>query len=109
MESRREDEWVWGWDSTPGIVSVWAELDGRALVWRRNPKTAELVREEARFRPWLVLDRLDDLHHLGGRLAREGGHTGQITYRELDVGASPAGGIWRKRPCWRCRQRNSTW
>jgi hypothetical protein len=30
--ARREDEWVWGWDSTPGIVSVWAEIDGRATV-----------------------------------------------------------------------------
>jgi hypothetical protein len=49
MESRREDEWVWGWDSTPGIVCVWAEFDGRALVWRRKPRTAELAREDARF------------------------------------------------------------
>jgi len=73
---RREDEWVWGWDSTPGIVSVWADLDGRACVWRRDPRTGELVREEARFRPWLLLDRLDDLKHLG-----EGA---SITYRELD-------------------------
>src|SRR5512146_2781096 len=45
MASRREDEWVWGWDSTPGIVSVWADLDGRATVWRRIPKTGALVRE----------------------------------------------------------------
>jgi hypothetical protein len=84
MESRREDEWVWGWDSTPGTVSVWAELDGQAMVWRRDPKTAELVREEARFRPWLVLDGLDDLRHLGERIAREGCLRAQITYRELD-------------------------
>ena len=33
----REDEWLWGWDETPGIVSVWAEPDGRAFVWRRRP------------------------------------------------------------------------
>ena len=26
-----------GWDDTPGIVSVWAERDGRAFVWRRDP------------------------------------------------------------------------
>ncbi|MFP2926942.1 hypothetical protein ACLESO_17435, partial [Pyxidicoccus sp. 3LG] len=32
-----EDEWLWGWDPTPGIVSVWAEPDGRAFVWRRLP------------------------------------------------------------------------
>src|SRR5580658_2601398 len=56
-----EDEWLWGWDPTPGIVSVWAESDGRAVVWRRVAETGELVREEARFRPWLVLDRLDPL------------------------------------------------
>ena len=30
-----EEEWLWGWDATPGIVSVWAEPDGRAWVWRR--------------------------------------------------------------------------
>jgi DNA polymerase elongation subunit (family B) len=42
-----------------------------------------LVREEARFRPWLVLDRLDDMHHLGDRLVPEGCERGLITYREL--------------------------
>ena len=31
----REDEWLWGWDPTPGIVSVWADADGRVTVWRR--------------------------------------------------------------------------
>lgn len=81
---RREDEWVWGWDSTPGIVSVWADLGGRASVWRRIPKSGELVREEARFRPWLVLDRLDDLHHLGDRLGPDGCEEASVTYRELD-------------------------
>lgn len=47
----REDEWLWGWDPTPGIVSVWAEPDGRATVWRRDPATGEPVREDERFRP----------------------------------------------------------
>lgn len=84
MVSRREDEWVWGWDGTPGIVSVWAELDGRAVVWRRTPKTGTLVREDERFRPWLVLDRLDDLRHLGARLDVEGSLNALVTYRELD-------------------------
>jgi hypothetical protein len=41
----REDEWLWGWDPTPGIVSVWAEGDGRASVWRRLPDTGVVVRE----------------------------------------------------------------
>lgn len=81
---RREDEWVWGWDSTPGIVSIWANLDGRAMVWRRVPKTGELVREEAQFRPWLLLDSLDDLNHLGTRVRPEGGETSPIAYRELE-------------------------
>lgn len=78
-----EDEWLWGWDPTPGIVSVWAQSDGRATVWRRIPETGALVREEARFRPWLLLDRLDDLQHLGSDLGREGSSS-PITWRELD-------------------------
>ena len=36
---RAEDEWPWGWELTPGIVSVWAEADGRAVVWRRIAET----------------------------------------------------------------------
>lgn len=55
------DEWVWGWDFTPGIVSVHANLSGSALVWRRLPETDMLVMEEERFRPWLLLAHLDDL------------------------------------------------
>ena len=58
-----QDEWLWGWDPTPGIVSVWAEGTGRALIWRRLPETNQLVREEDRFRPWLLLDSLDYLAH----------------------------------------------
>jgi DNA polymerase I len=83
MVSAHEDEWVWGWDATPGIVSVWAGLDGHATVWRRMPETGELIREEAHFRPWLVLDRLDDLYHLGEQLGVEGCEGSPITYREL--------------------------
>jgi DNA polymerase elongation subunit (family B) len=78
-----EDEWVWGWDPTPGIVSVWADVEGRAVVWRRIPQTGELVREEARYRPWVVLDRLNDLRHLGDRLRPEGTANALVTYREL--------------------------
>jgi DNA polymerase elongation subunit (family B) len=64
------DEFLWGWDPTPGIVSVWAENDGRATVWRRSPDTGELVREDDRFRPWLLLDFLPD--------------DGVLTWRELE-------------------------
>jgi DNA polymerase elongation subunit (family B) len=67
-----EDEWLWGWDPTPGIVSVWAEASGHATVWRRL--AGELVCERVRFRPWIVVDRIDTLAHLGSR----------ITITELD-------------------------
>jgi DNA polymerase, archaea type len=85
-----ENEWLFGWDDTPGIVSVWAGLNGRAFVWRRLP-TGELIREDTRFRPWLLLERLDDVLHLGVRLveASQGASStapsseGCIEYREL--------------------------
>jgi DNA polymerase elongation subunit (family B) len=79
-----QDEWLWGWDPAPGIVSVWAENDGWAVVWRRLAETGELVRERARFRPWLLLDRLDDLLHLGDKLAPEDEPGALVTYRVLD-------------------------
>jgi DNA polymerase I len=63
-----------GWDPTPGIVSVWAEWDGRATVWRRLLETGVLVREVARFRPWVLLESLEPL----------GPPSGHFRYRELD-------------------------
>jgi DNA polymerase I len=81
-----EDEWLWGWDPTPGIISVWAEPDGRAFIWRRIPKTGALVREDVRFRPWLLLASLDDLAHLGTRLRpeHEGPAPNRMTWQELE-------------------------
>ncbi|MDY7231909.1 DNA polymerase domain-containing protein [Hyalangium rubrum] len=80
-----EDEWLWGWDPTPGIISVWAEPDGRAFVWRRIPSTGVLVREDVRFRPWLLLAGLEDLAHLGARLRpeHEGPAPNRVTWQEL--------------------------
>jgi len=52
------DEWLEGWDPTPGIVSVWAEGDGLVQVWRRVD--GELRHETARFRPWVLVDRIED-------------------------------------------------
>jgi DNA polymerase elongation subunit (family B) len=80
------DEWLWGWDRTPGIVSVWAEPDGRAFVWRRDPETLVLTREDVRFRPWVLLDSLDDLAHLGARLRpeSESPEAGSFGFRELE-------------------------
>jgi DNA polymerase I len=92
-ESRRaasHDDWLWGWDPTPGIVSVWSETSGRVAIWRRLPDTGTLVREDVRFRPWLLLARLDDLRHLGddlvpaGHGAAAGGGVGRVTWRELE-------------------------
>ena len=83
--SEPQHDWLWGWDPTPGIVSVWAEPDGRASVWRRDPQTNRLTRDEVRFRPWLLLDSLSDLRHLGARLAPEsdGIDSELVSYREL--------------------------
>ncbi len=86
MHSRlvaRGDEWLWGWDPTPGIVSVWAEDDGRAFVWRRMRESGALVRDEERFRPWMLLRHPDDVRHLGERLGREGDANAVATWREL--------------------------
>jgi len=53
------DEWLRGWDDTPGIVSVWAEGDGVVHVWRRL--AGALVHETARFRPWLLTSSIEGL------------------------------------------------
>jgi DNA polymerase, archaea type len=78
----REDEWLWGWDPTPGIVSVWADADGHVTVWRRSLETGALIREDIRFRPWILLDQVDDLRHLGSA-SSSSSFGGNITWREL--------------------------
>jgi DNA polymerase I len=80
------DQWLFGWDDTPGIVSVWGELDGSVLVWRRLPETGVLVQEASRFRPWMLLDSLADLSHLGARLRPEsdGASPNTVTFEELE-------------------------
>ena len=89
------EEWLWGWDPTPGIVSVWAETNGRAVVWRRDPKTGGLVREDSRFRPWLVLDRIGDLP---GLAHRELDGPGALRYfLSAEDGAALASAICRAR------------
>ena len=45
-----------------------------------------LLREQERFNPWLLLDRLDDLTHLGSRLRPDGEESadgGTVRFREL--------------------------
>lgn len=80
-DPERADEWVWGWDPTPGIVSVWAEPDGRAYVWRRV--NGALVRDDERYRPWILLPSLADLSHLGRDLRPHRRGAEGITYTEL--------------------------
>ncbi|GAA5534844.1 3'-5' exonuclease [Deinococcus aluminii] len=67
MASSFPDPLLFGHDLTPGIVSVHADLSGRALVWRREGEQVTL--ERARFRPWLYARDLTDVEHLGSRLA----------------------------------------
>jgi DNA polymerase elongation subunit (family B) len=86
-ERARPDEWVFGWDPTPHIVSVWAEPDGRAFVWRRPPGGA-LVREDVFFRPWILLASLDDLRHLGPQLRRETPGVRGFAFRALQGGGA---------------------
>lgn len=80
------DEWVFGWDPLPGIVSVWASRDGRAVVWRRTGEQVFFEREQ--FRPWLLATTLADLAHLGPALpilhAGAGQDTSLVSYRVLD-------------------------
>jgi DNA polymerase elongation subunit (family B) len=80
------DELLWGWDPTPGIVSIHATHGGRATIWRRIPGSGELVRENDRFRPWLLLEHIEDLQQLGDRLVPQDsgrGATSQARERGL--------------------------
>ncbi|HET8628025.1 MAG TPA: DNA polymerase domain-containing protein [Thermomicrobiales bacterium] len=65
-----DDSWLFGWDPTPGIVAVWADHGGHALVWQRDG--AGVRRSEECFRPWLFAAGLDDLSHLGPALVDAG-------------------------------------
>ncbi len=61
-QSHKEDEYLFGWNDTPGIVSVWAHRDGRAMVWRRDGESVICTHE--RYLPWLLATSLDDVRHL---------------------------------------------
>lgn len=77
-----DDSWLFGWDPTPGIVSVWADRSGRALVWRRVE--GGTVCEDARYRPWMFATSLRDLER--DKLVAEGTAAAEgaaICYREL--------------------------
>ena len=75
------DDTVFGWDPTPGIVSVWASRAGKALVWQRSGDRVNCTRET--FHPWLFSTTLDDLAHLGSEL-QPGEDEAEVSYRILD-------------------------
>ena len=81
------DEWVFGWDPLPGIVSVWASRDGSAVVWRREGERILCSKEQ--FRPWLLATTSADLAHLGPALTASSssplsGDMSLVSYRTLD-------------------------
>ncbi len=79
------DERVFGWDPMAGIVSVWANREGRAVVWRREQ--GRIVCSTEYFRPWLFATSLADLSHLGSSLVpatATGADNALVNYRELD-------------------------
>src|SRR5579885_2332531 len=47
-----DDEYLFGWDPLPGIVSVWANREGKAIIWRRESKQISRIIE--RFHPWIL-------------------------------------------------------
>ncbi|HEU5014167.1 MAG TPA: DNA polymerase domain-containing protein [Roseiflexaceae bacterium] len=61
-----DDTLLFGWNLTPGIVSVWADRAGQAFVWQRSG--GALTRTVERYRPWLLATTLDDLAHVRGAL-----------------------------------------
>src|SRR6266852_2240970 len=72
---------LFGWDPTPGIVSVWASRAGKAWVWQRIGERVNCSR--ATFRPWLFATTLEDLAHLGSALQHEQDEA-TVSYRVLD-------------------------
>ena len=82
-----QDEWLFGWDTLPGIVSVWANRGGLAVIWRREAGGERVERVTERFRPWLFAATLADVAHLGPALVpatATGARNAAFSYRELD-------------------------
>jgi DNA polymerase I len=84
ISTRSADEHLFGWDPMPGIVSVWANRDGQAIIWRREGQQIKCLREH--FRPWLLATSLDDLAYLGPACQplSSADNWARIYYRELD-------------------------
>jgi DNA polymerase elongation subunit (family B) len=85
-----ENEYLFGWNPTPGIVSVWAHRDGHALVWRREGEQVYCNTEH--YRPWVLATSLDDVDYLGAALQPTDRRVaGKVTirYRQL-AGPNPS-------------------
>jgi len=84
QQERTTTENLFGWDPTPGIVSVWANREGRAVIWRREQGRILCTTET--FRPWLFATALNDLGHIGQSLVSAiapGATNALVNYREL--------------------------
>jgi DNA polymerase, archaea type len=77
----RADPLLFGWDTAPGIVSVWAERSGKALIWQRIKD--KVICEQAQYRPWLYADHLKDVQHLGSKLCCND-DAAPFSYRQLE-------------------------
>jgi DNA polymerase elongation subunit (family B) len=79
-----DDAWLFGWDPLPGIVSVWADRTGRAMVWQRSAEGVSCL--EDRYRPWLYASSLADLRRLDGALVEESARSADapFTYRTVE-------------------------
>ncbi len=80
-----EDAWLFGSDQTRGIVSIYANREGIALVWRREGES--ILYERVRFRPWLYAASLADLAHVKASVlpeAASNSSTALVTYRVLN-------------------------
>ncbi len=89
LTTEGQDEYLFGWDPIPGIVSVWASRDGRAIVWQRvkGLEGERVLCTEERFRPWLFAATLEDLKQLGPVLLPAdgpGAKDGLVSYAILD-------------------------
>ncbi|BCL83046.1 DNA polymerase [Ktedonobacteria bacterium brp13] len=80
-----EDENLFGWNPTPGIVSVYVHRDGRAIVWRRVED--RIICSTEHYRPWVLSTSLEDVMYLGDALQPYDEHVPQrvrVRYRELE-------------------------
>ncbi len=58
MSIASPEDWLWGWDTTPGIVSILAQHNGSVMVWRRTSLREPVVLERDYFLPWALISDL---------------------------------------------------